>query len=414
MKALCSIALILGSISTAAALPHLLNRRHTPPPQPPPPLRLPQHRGFITLEEHWTSPAILSVSDTNPLLPYTQSRSATLAPALRDLGALRLASMAEGDIDVQVISVALAPSALLSPSVARASNDQLAAAIAANTPSPSRFRAWAFLPMADPAAAARELERAVRELGFVGALVDSRLDNGSFYDGAAYAVFWAKAQELGAPVYLHPTVPPGDSYGGGVPAASVFAIDRGRYAPSSGSSSGSSGGPPETPDGYSYPLSAAVALATNAWGWHVDVGLHFLRLYAAGVFEAFPRLKIVLGHMGEAVPFMLERADGILPAPLLPDIEGDDRRTTAAHPATLLEVYARNVWITTSGFFSLNTMATVLRNTAVDRIMYSVDYPYSSNTRGKQFMEELRDSGLVSESEWLAIARGNAEELLGL
>lgn len=406
------IALISSSISPAAALPLLLlNRGHASAPPHPPPLRFPRQRGFITLEEHWASPAILSAPDTNPILPYTQSRSAALAPALRDLGAARLASMAEGDVDVQVVSVALAPGALSDAAIARASNDQLAAAIAiaiAATAhqSSSRFRAWAFLPMADPAAAAQELERAVRELGFVGALVDNRLDNGTFYDGAAYAVFWAKAQELGVPVYLHPTVPPGDGDSGGVQAAaSVFAINRGRYAPSS---SGDSETPPD--DDYSYPLDAAVALATNAWGWHVDVGLHFLRLYAAGVFAAFPGLKIVLGHMGEAVPFMLERADGILPAP-----DGECRgQAAAASPATLLEVYARNVWITTSGFFSLNTMATVLRNTAVDRIMYSVDYPYSSNTRGKQFMEELRDSGLVSESEWLAIARGNAEKLLGL
>ena len=104
--------------------------------------------------------------------------------------------------------------------------------------------------------------------------------------------------------------------------------------------------------------------------------MHFLRLYAAGLFDAFPRLKLVLGHMGEGVPFMLERADGILSS--LPE-PGPEARLGRAG---LLEVYARNVWVTTSGFFSLNTMATVLRNTAVERILYSVDYPYSSNARG--------------------------------
>lgn len=342
---------------------------------------------FITLEEHWVSPAILSVNDTNPVLAYTQSRSPSFLATLQDLGVDRLASMSNGGIDIQVVSIAVAPGALSNASIARASNDQLAAAIAASPENPSRFRAWAFLPMAFPDEAAQELERAVRELGFVGALVDNRLDNGTFYDGAAYGVFWSKAQDLGVPIYIHPTVPPD--------GASVFAINQGRFAPS--------GADPADPETYSYALTTASALATGAWGWHSDVGLHFLRLYAAGVFDAFPRLKIVLGHMGEDVPFMLERADGILSPP-----------NVELGRAGLLEVYARNVWITTSGFFSLNTMATVLRNTAIDRIMYSVDYPYSSNARGRQFMEGLRNSTLVSESEWFAIARGNAEKLLKL
>lgn len=346
-----------------------------------------QEPGFITLEEHWVSPAISSVNNTNPVLAYTRSRSSDFLPKLQDLSTGRLTSMTEGDIGIQVVSVAVAPDALSNISIARASNDQLRATIAAS-PDPARFRAWAFLPMALPDEAALELERAVRDLGFVGALVDNHLDNGTFYDGAAYAGFWAKAQDLNVPIYIHPTVPSDGE-------TSVFGINQGRFAPS--------GSNPADPDTYSYPLSTAASLATGAWGWHSDVGLHFLRLYAAGVLEAFPRLKIVLGHMGEDVPFMLERADGILSPP-----------NVALGRAGLLEVYARNVWVTTSGFFSLNTMATVLRNTAVDRIMYSVDYPYSNNTQGKQFMENFRNSTLVSESEWVAIARGNAERLLRL
>lgn len=134
-------------------------------------------------------------------------------------------------------------------------------------------------------------------------------------------------------------------------------------------------------------------------GFHEDAGLHFLRLYSAGVFAEFPNLKIILGHMGEIVPYMLERADSFL----------SPRNTSSA---SLIEVYAKNVWITTTGFFSLNPMATILRNTAINRIMYSVDYPFSSPADSYAFMMALRMSGIVTEDEWQAVAWRNAQNLL--
>ena len=330
------------------------------------------------------SPAILSLNVTNPILVDRSSQGPDLRLALQELGPNRLGNMTEGDVEIQVVSVAVVPGVLNNTAIARESNDQLAAAIAASA-YPDRFRAFAFLPIAQPDAAAQELERTVKQHGFLGALIDNHLDNGTFYDGPAYNVFWAKAQELDVPIYLHPTVPDSDS---------VFNINEGRYAPS---------GIPGDEVTYNYPLDEAASLATGAWGWHIDVGSHFLRLYAAGVFDAFPRLKLVLGHMGEGVPFMLERADGIL-----------SPQAVSRGRASLVEVWGRNIWVTTSGFFSTNTMATVLRNTAVDKIMFSVDYPYSSTAKAKRFMEDLKNSALVNETEWLAIARGNAENLLGI
>ena len=248
---------------------------------------------FIALEEHWVSKAILNLNASNPILDYMSSHRQDLRPVLKDLGEERLSNMTEGGIDIQVLSVAVVPGALNNSTVARESNDQLAAAISASA-HPERFRAFAFLPMAQPAAATEELERAVKQQGFVGALIDNHLANGTFYDGVTYTAFWAKAEDLNIPIYLHPTVPDSDS---------VFAVNVGQYVPS---------GIPGDEGSYSYPLGVGVTLATGAWGWHVDVGAHFLRLYAAGVLDAFPRLKLVLGHMGEGVPFFLERADAIL------------------------------------------------------------------------------------------------------
>ncbi|KAK5659088.1 hypothetical protein OQA88_1178 [Cercophora sp. LCS_1] len=332
---------------------------------------------FITLEEHWLSPALTPSFLANP---GTQLLSSGALPPdffsrLTDLGPLRLSNMTANQIRKQVVSHPSDPAALNQPALVTQANNQLAAGIANNT---SRFAGFAYLPMAFPHLAAAELERCVKELGFVGALIESHLPNGTTFDGAAYRPFWAKVAELDVPVYLHPVLPDSNLY---------LDIGKAPYAPA-------------VPVDFS--LTTAVTLATVAWGWHQDAGLQFLRMYVAGVFEEFPTLKIVLGHMGEVVPFMLDRANVFLKSP----------RGKAG--LSLVETYKRNVWITTAGFFSLNPMATVLRATARDRIMYSVDYPFGNSVLGKRFMEELRGSGMVSETEWEGIAYRNAERLLRL
>ncbi len=329
---------------------------------------------FITLEEHWLSPALTNTTLSNVAaqLLINGSFPSSFPAHLRDVGPLRLANMTANRIRKQVVSHTTDPAALDRPDLITQANNELAAAIANNT---DRFNAFAALPMAFPQAAADELERCVSRLGFVGALVDTRLPNGTYYDGAAYRPFWAKAQELDVPIYLHPTLPN---------VGNVTSVGVGIYAPAS-------------PVDFS--LFTAADLGIVAWGWHQDAGLHFLRLYAAGIFDEFPRLTIVLGHMGEMLPFMLERADAFL------SMQNTSR-------PTLIETWAHNVWITTAGFFSLNPMATILRNTAVDRIMYSVDYPFGNSVNGSMFMAELRSSGLVNENEWEMIAYKNAQRLL--
>ncbi|KAK3326804.1 hypothetical protein B0H66DRAFT_551722 [Apodospora peruviana] len=332
---------------------------------------------FITIEEHWVSPALTQSFEANPAAQLNHINNTApgddFLPRILDVGPLRLANMTANNIRKQVVSHVSDPAVLDQPNLIKQANDQLAAAIANNT---DRFAGFAFLPMVFPELAAAELERCVKKLGFVGALIDTHLNNHTFYDGAAYRPFWAKAVELDVPIYLHPTFPRPEEF---------LNAGAGIYAPAS-------------PSDFS--LETASHLGTTAWGWHQDVGLHFLRLYAAGVFEEFPTLKIVLGHMGEMVPFMLERANVFL--------SGNSSRLS------LIDTYARNVWITTAGFFSLNPLGTVLRNTKIDRILYSVDYPYGNSVSGKMFMNNLKESGLVSEAEWEMIAYKNAEALLKL
>ena len=228
---------------------------------------------------------------------------------------------------VQVVSNNPTPEALDQPDVVRAVNDELAGGIATF---PDRFRGFCFLPMAYPQLASDELERYISQLGFVGALVDSHLLNNTFYDGPDFDPLWATFERLDVPIYLHPTYPRTEEVNG----------IGGLY----------------TPDNGVYPVPVASVLGTAGWGWHSDTGVSFLRLWLAGVFDRHPGLKIVLGHMGEMLPYMLARANEIL---------------GAAKPAgfTVPEAYAKNVWVTTSGFFSLDPFSTVLRTTGMDRIM---------------------------------------------
>ncbi|GME56048.1 2-amino-3-carboxymuconate-6-semialdehyde decarboxylase [Neofusicoccum parvum] len=226
-----------------------------------------------------------------------------------------------------------------------------------------------------PSEAAAELQRCIQTHGFVGALVDSHLPDGQSYDSSAYDELWAMAVTLKAPIYLHPTTPD---------PSEVFSAGSGLYAPA---------------EEGEYSGHDAASLGTSAWGWHERTGLSFIKLYLGGVFDRFPDLQIVLGHMGEMVPYFLARTDRIL----------SSNRTV-----TFKEVYNRNVYVTTSGMFSLDPMTTLLRVTDKRRIMYSVDWPLELNENGSAFMASLRSSGLVSENEFENIAFRNAQRLLGI
>ena len=243
--------------------------------------------------------------------------------------------------------------------LARDANDRLAAAVAAH---PGRFAGFATLPTADPAAAAAELDRAVTSLGFKGAMIHGHT-RGRFLDDRAYLPILERAAVLDVPIYLHPTFP----------APQVMQAYYG---------------------GFDAPVSGA--LATAGWGWHAETGLHALRMVLGGVFDRFPRLRVIVGHMGEHIPFSLARADERL-SPVATHL---NRRVG--------EYFQENFYITTSGYFTDPPLLCALMVLGADRIMFSVDYPYSDNAAGRAFL----DRAPISAADREKIAHGNAERLL--
>jgi predicted TIM-barrel fold metal-dependent hydrolase len=315
----------------------------------------------IALEEHFLTPGLTPPPGTGPLASW----GPRIGDQLRDLGQERLASMDASGIDLQVIShVAPAAQGLAGPegvTRAREANDHLAEAVAAH---PDRFGGFATLPTADPAAAADELERAVTELGLAGAMINSTLgSNGAFLDEPRFAPLLERFERLDAPLYLHPAPP-------------SAALHEALY--------------------HGLPPAVAGRLATGAWGWHAEAGLHVLRMIATGVFDRYPGLRMIVGHCGEMVPFMLDRIDAMLAPPGL-----------ALKPS---EYFLRNIWVTTSGLFSLPPVLCTIEVLGVDRVLFSVDYPFGGNAAGRAMLDALP----LAPADKAKIAGGNAGQVLRL
>ncbi len=327
---------------------------------------------IVALEEHYTVPrivagiapeAVLRRGFPGPDVVWSQTIKRN---ELADMGEARIADMDASGITVQVLSVA-GPGADLVPGqagidLARAYNDALAEACARY---PARYRGFAHLPMLAPAAAADELERCIKQLGFVGVLVNGATD-GRFLDAPEFEPILAKAEALDVPIYLHPGIP--------VPEVRAAYYDG-------------------LPGNFSF------TMALSAWGWHAETAIHTLRLALSGALDRHPRLKIVIGHMGEALPFMLDRIDETTGAEAKAPLQRSVRQT-------LLD----QVWITTSGFFTMVPFMAALMSFGVDRILFSVDYPFASNARARAFLDALP----VSPTDRVKIAHGNADQLLRL
>ena len=281
--------------------------------------------------------------------------------ALPDLGAKRIAAMDAAKIDVQVLSLT-APGfeqtdAAEAPALARDTNDALASAVGAN---PDRLGGFAALPTPDPKAAAKELERCVNTHGFKGALINGHI-RGRYLNERFFWPIFEAATALDVPIYLHPTLPP----------KSVIDASYG---------------------GFSEQVTSMFALA--GWGWHIETAVHLVRIILGGAFDEFPKLQIVIGHLGEALPFMLRRLD-VMP----PDMTGLKRPVSA---------YLRdNVHYTISGFNFTAPFLALLLEVGIDRIMFSADYPYASMTEGRAFLDQLP----VSPADREKIAHVNAERL---
>jgi len=319
----------------------------------------------IALEEHFWTPAIAEAIGALRN-PDTEVSESPLAANLLDLGERRLAAMDEAGIDLQVIShttpgVQHLDDAEVAVALAREANHALARTVAEH---PDRFAGFATLPTPDPAAAADELERAVGDLGMKGAMINGHT-GGRFLDDPSFDVLLARAERLGVPLYLHPAEP-------------VPAVRAAYYA--------------------GFDPAVSWFLGAAAWGWHAETGLHVLRMVLAGVFDRHPGLQLVIGHMGEMLPFMLARIDDNLP----PAVTGLDRLPS--------EYILSNVHITTSGLFTLPPLLCALMVFGADRVLFSIDWPYAPNEPGRRLLE----TAPVSPDDLEKLAHGNAELLLRL
>ena len=324
---------------------------------------------IITLEEHISLPEMASKIPKQVLGGFGQSAvMQRMAPMLADITNERLRSMDTNGITMQVLSVDTAGANRLGahegPAFARQYNDLIAERIAGFE---DRFAAFADLPMTAPLAAADELERAVTEHQFRGAMIRG-LTEDQFLDHPKFAPIFERAEKLDVPLYLHPGLPPkgvADIYYSGLP---------------------------------NHP-GMSEALACYGWGWHSETALHVLRLLFAGVFDKYPKLKLIIGHMGEMLPMMMARSERAFK----PGNGGANQRT-------LTDTMHQQLYITTSGFFTQPPLKIALDTFGVDNILFSIDYPFSTNEMGIEFLNAID----LPDEQIAKIAHGNADKLLNL
>jgi predicted TIM-barrel fold metal-dependent hydrolase len=312
----------------------------------------------IAIEEHFMHPEL-----TDHFPPGALHQPDTIRQRLYDFAGIRLDEMDAAGVDMQVLSHQSPGSQRLPADVAaaacRASNDALAAVIAEV---PDRFAGFAMIPTTAPDAAADELQRSVEELGLKGALVHGTT-NGTFIDDRAFWPVFARAESLGVPVYLHPAMPDRE-------------VIKRYYAPYDESHS---------------------AFVRSAWGFGVETGTQAARLILSGVFEEHPDLKVLLGHLGEGIPFLLPRIDESLTRP-------------GNAPTRFAETFLRNFWITTSGFFADESLRFCLEVMPRDRVLFAIDWPYMDNAEGVAWLDAMEmDEDLKDD-----LFSGNAKKLLGL
>jgi 2,3-dihydroxybenzoate decarboxylase len=313
----------------------------------------------VALEEHyWDAEVASHFKERGP-----EMRNPQMLERLHDLGARRLKEMDEAGIDLQVLSHG-APATQrldgdLAIQVARGANDRLLESIKKH---PGRFEAFAVLPSNEPKAAADELERAVTKLGFKGAMLHG-LSNGLFLDDKRFWPIYERAQKLDVPIYLHPAVPH---------PAVVEAY-------------------------YKDYLKEFPGLLTAAWGFTVETATQGIRMVLSGVFDAYPGLKMILGHLGESLPFSLWRIDMALQRP-------------GNAPTPFRDTFRNHFWITTSGNFSTPALLCCVMEMGVDRILFSVDYPFVPNPPGVKWMDTVP----LGPEDRAKILHGNATRLLKL
>ncbi|MFI0938492.1 amidohydrolase family protein [Streptomyces sp. NPDC021020] len=316
----------------------------------------------IGLEEHFVTPDLVDYGAGSASIAQP-ARWKEASQRLLDLTGERLAEMDAAGLDMQVLSlnspgIQAEPDARTAVARAAAVNDLLAGVVADR---PTRFAGFAALPLQDPAAAAAELERAVTGLGLRGALVNAHTQ-GRYLDDPALRVVWERAEGLDVPLYLHPA--------NGVDTPHVL------------------GGHPE--------------LIGPMWSWGTDTASHVLRLVFGGVFDDFPEAKLLLGHMGEGLPYVLWRLDSRWGFHHHHEVELARER-----PSDYLR---HNLYITTSGVCSAPPLLCALLALGPEHILFGTDHPFEDMAEATAFLR----TAPVSEADRAKIAHGNAERLLRL
>jgi predicted TIM-barrel fold metal-dependent hydrolase len=332
--------------------------------------------GKIALEEHFYLPSFEAYGADGSALDgaskahnYDQKYFTTVQQRLADVSSW-IQDMDRGGIERVVLSLTQPgiqgiPDRKIAVDTAKRMNDDLAAIVAAN---PKRFSGFAAVPLQDVRAARDELERAVSQLGFKGVLINGYTNIGDantaqYLDEAPVWDFWAGVEALGVPVYLHPRPP--------------LPNQRRVYE--------------------GYPV-----LVDSPWGFGAETAIHTLRLMLSGLFDRFPRLQIILGHMGEGLPFLLPRVESRL-RHMSAEVRGKQQKPVTSY-------LRENFYVTTAGHFRSQPLLDTLLEIGADRLLFSVDYPYET----VQEQVEWFDSLAISDTDRRRIGRENAFELLRL
>ena len=325
----------------------------------------------IALEEHWYHPLNKGIRDEfvkrtpSTSFPYPEHLKHKIPKMVTEgIEEYRLKEMDENGIDIQILShqyPGIQGILNADEAVAKAKiiNNDMAEIIKKY---PTRFKGFATLPMQDPKAAADELERTVKEFGYLGALINGHT-NGEFLDEDKFRIVWKRAVDLGVPIFLHAFDPLPDQI-------KVY-------------------------EGYR-------AMLGPSWSWNIETATHVMRIIYSGLFEEMPEATLIIGHMGEFLPYMLARIDEGYA-----QTGGPKTWKTSREPSYY---YKKNVMIVTSGLWNPETLVCAVSALGVDRVMFSVDYPFVESGVSIAQMERTP----VSQEEKDKIYHGNAEKLFGL
>jgi 2,3-dihydroxybenzoate decarboxylase len=310
----------------------------------------------IALEEHYWDRELVTHFKGGDII-----RAPELEKRLYDLGELRLKEMDEAGVDYQILSHG-APSSQNLPNdialdVTRRVNDRLHEVVKQH---PTRFGAFASVPTHDAKAGADELERCVTKLGFKGAMLHG-LANGVFLDDQRFWPIYERAEKLDVPVYFHPAAP------------QQVVVDK--Y--------------------YKEYVQVAPAILSAGWGFTVETATTAVRLVLSGMFEKYPNLKCILGHLGEGIPFLIARMDEAL---------------SRGSKIKFRETFSRHFSVTTSGFFSDPALLCTMQELGIDRIMFSIDWPFVNNSVATQWLKTVP----LCQEDKIKLMNGNATRLLKL